>query len=160
MSWTLCSPRGRPRAWPSARSRLPRSVCRQSRSPAGRCRSGRTARTAARTCEAWAWSASGRSWRSGASCSRQAFRALTRRETSPRSGAAAATRAPWRSRPSSARSAVSFIRTWTAFIPPIRACARRRGGSPPSPATRCSASPQTARRCSTTVRSRWRQGTA
>lgn len=28
---------------------LPRSVCRQSRSPAGRCRSGRTARTAART---------------------------------------------------------------------------------------------------------------
>ncbi|MFQ9770809.1 MAG: hypothetical protein ACLRX4_04245 [Oscillospiraceae bacterium] len=41
---------GRPRAWPSARSRLPRSVCRQSRSPAGRCRSGRTVRTAARTC--------------------------------------------------------------------------------------------------------------
>ena len=84
----------------------------------------------------------------------------TRRETSPRSGAAAATRAPRRSRPFSARSAVSFIRTWTAFIPPIRACARRRGGSPPSPATRCSASPRTARRCSMTVRSRWRQGTA
>ena len=74
--------------------------------------------------------------------------------------AAGATRAPWRSRPFSARSAVSFIRTWTAFIPPIRACARRRGGSPPSPATRCSASPRTARRCSMTVRSRWRQGTA
>ena len=53
-----------------------------------------------------------------------------------------------------------IIRTWTAFIPPIRACARRRGGSPPSPATRCSALPRTARRCSMTVRSRWRQGTA